>query len=111
MSTVEEVYLTCNLGMHAEGNGSRFLVGRRLGICFQVPGVLGSPGPTLLLGSPGLLLGSPGPTLQKLCRGGAIFSRIRPVVDSQAKDHLLVHSSEFLGFSCRVLSPNGTRLV
>ena len=31
----------------AARKGSRNLVGRRLGMCVQAPGVLGSPGPTL----------------------------------------------------------------
>ena len=49
VSTVEEKHRTCFSGMRAVRIVSRMPVGRRLGVCFQLPEALGSPGPTLQL--------------------------------------------------------------
>ena len=62
--------------MHAARKGSRILVGRQLGMCFQAPGVLGSPGPTL----------------QKSCRTGLRHA-----------DHGLIGKQNMYDHSVRVL--------
>ena len=55
----EEEHLTRSSGMRTTQNGSRILVGRRLGTCFPVPEAFASPGPTP----------------QKLCRTGSALCR------------------------------------